>query len=145
MATWKLAQGKTWRGKLEATHPNHGKTVPIPAGMTKRFGKGTMLIPKPLDVDALVRKVRKGKLLTQAHLRTRLACDAGADHTLLEADQGRRRAERQVPRRRPSTCQTTAGGRVRVRPQPRQEAAEGPGFRKVPDKALSGMPRSCRP
>jgi len=29
--------------------------------MAKRFGSGKMLIPKPLDVDALIRKVRKGK------------------------------------------------------------------------------------
>jgi hypothetical protein len=32
-----------------------------------------MLIPKPLDVEALVRKVRKGKLITITEIRNKLA------------------------------------------------------------------------
>jgi hypothetical protein len=44
---WKLAKGKTWRQKLEQEHPNHGRIVAIPPRMQKRFGTGTMLIPKP--------------------------------------------------------------------------------------------------
>ncbi len=47
--------------------------------MQKRFGTGTMLIPKPLDVDALIRKVRKGKLVTQARIREKLAKEFKAD------------------------------------------------------------------
>lgn len=81
MATtdWKLAKGKTWRQKLEEDHPNHGKIVPIPRKFEKRFGHGTMLIPSPRAVDAILRKVRKGKVLTQSALRERLAADGGAD------------------------------------------------------------------
>ncbi len=79
--TWKLAPGKTWRMKLEASHPNHGKIQPIPPNMRKRFGRGTILIPHPRDVDALMRKVRKGKLATPSVLRARLAETAGADVT----------------------------------------------------------------
>ena len=75
---WKLAQGKTWRMKLEQEHPSHGKTVPIPPPMQKRLGKGTMLIPQPRKVDALMRMVRKGKLATGSWIRARLAEEAGA-------------------------------------------------------------------
>ncbi len=75
---WKNAEGKTWRMKLEKDHPSHGKTVPIPLPMQKRLGIGTMLIPEPRNVDALMRKVRKGKLATSSMIRARLAKDAGA-------------------------------------------------------------------
>lgn len=75
---WKLAKGKTWRGKLEAEHPNHGKVVAIPPKMRKQYGTGTMLIPKPLDVDAVMRGVRKGRLITASQIRDRLAKAAGA-------------------------------------------------------------------
>ena len=44
-------------------------------------GRGRMLIPKPLDVDALVRQVEKGKLATVEQIRERLARDAQADLT----------------------------------------------------------------
>ena len=78
--TWKLRKGVTWKQKLEQSHPNHGKVVPVPPGMKKRYGSGTMLIPKPLDVDALLRMVKKGRLVTLSQIRTRLAADSGADH-----------------------------------------------------------------
>ena len=77
--TWKLAKGKTWKQKLEDDHPNHGKVVPIPPRMQKRFGSGTMVIPRPLDVDAALRSVRKGRLVAQSALRQRLARDSKAD------------------------------------------------------------------
>ncbi len=70
---WKLARGRTWRGKLEEERPNHGKTVPIPPRMQKRFGRGTMLIPRPLDVDTVMRLAKKGKLITQSQIRDELA------------------------------------------------------------------------
>ncbi len=78
-ATWKLKEGRTWRSKLEQEHPNHGKAVKIPPKMQKRFGRGTMLIPRALDVDALMRKVRKGKLVTPSQIRDRLAKDSRDD------------------------------------------------------------------
>jgi alkylated DNA nucleotide flippase Atl1 len=42
-------------------------------------GGGTLLIPKPLDVDALVRRVETGKLVTVDQIRRRLAKDYGGD------------------------------------------------------------------
>lgn len=65
---------KTWREKLEKDQ-GLPKVVTIPPKMQKRFGKGKMLIPRPLDVDALMRKVKKGKLVTQGQIRKRLAKD----------------------------------------------------------------------
>lgn len=78
-AKWKPKAGTTWKDKLFKDHPNHGSLQEIPAMWHKRFGTGTMLIPRPRDVDALIRKVRKGKLITQTQLRERLALAAGAD------------------------------------------------------------------
>jgi len=69
---------KTWREKLEEEHPEHGKVVDIPPKMQNRFGTGKMLIPKPLDIDALINKVPKGKLATVAQIREKLAKDAHA-------------------------------------------------------------------
>ena len=63
----------TWREKLEKEQ--EPKIVKIPPKMVKRFGTGKMLIPRPLDVDALIRRVKKGKLVTQDQIRKRLAKD----------------------------------------------------------------------
>ena len=81
MAKWKLKKGATWRDKLVREHPSHGKIVRIPPRMQKRFGKGTMLIPRPLDIDALIRKVRKEKLISQSRIREKLAEMSRADAT----------------------------------------------------------------
>jgi alkylated DNA nucleotide flippase Atl1 len=72
---------KSWREKLEGAQ--EAKIVPIPPKMRKLFGSlhrnAKILIPRPLDVDALIRKVPRGKLVTQVQLREKLARDAGAD------------------------------------------------------------------
>lgn len=44
-------------------------------------GRGRMLIPKPLDVDSLMRKIPKGYLVTVEQIRERLAKDFHADFT----------------------------------------------------------------
>lgn len=67
----------SWRTKLEK--PQERKVFDVPPSMQKRCGTGTMLIPRPLDVDAAIRLVPKGRLVTQGQLRRRLARDAGAD------------------------------------------------------------------
>ncbi len=71
---------KTWREKL-AQAEGLPKIVATPAKMQKAHGKGTMLIARPRDVDALVRTIRKGRLATVNQLRERLAADQGADTT----------------------------------------------------------------
>ena len=68
-----------WREKLERVQ--EPKIVDIPPKMTKRLGEGKMLIPRPLDVDALIRRVKRGKLVTQDQIRKRLAKDFKVDVT----------------------------------------------------------------
>lgn len=73
----KLASRTRWREKLEKQ--DHSKIVEIPPTMAKRFGSGRMIIPKPLDVDALIRKTKKGRLITVSEIRARLARDNDVD------------------------------------------------------------------
>jgi hypothetical protein len=47
--------------------------------MQARLGKGRMVIPRPLDVDALIRRVPKGKLVTVLQLRQELARQSQVD------------------------------------------------------------------
>jgi alkylated DNA nucleotide flippase Atl1 len=68
----------SWREKLEK--PQEPKLVKVPPKMT-RFGKGTMLIPTPLLVDEIVRRIPKGRLVTVGEIRRKLAADFGADVT----------------------------------------------------------------
>lgn len=70
---------KTWREKLEKGQ--EPKVVDVPPKMAKRFGTGKMLIPTPLLVDGLIRKVEKGKLVTINQIRDRLARDFRVDST----------------------------------------------------------------
>jgi len=64
---------------MEDAH--EARLVAIPPKMQKRFGKGKMLIPRPLDVEALIRKVPRGRVVTLTELREKLAQAAGADVT----------------------------------------------------------------
>ena len=70
---------KSWREKLEGAHD--ARVVAIPPKMRKQLGTGTMLIPTPLDVDAQIRRVTRGKVVTLTALREKLARAAGADVT----------------------------------------------------------------
>lgn len=63
---------KSWREKL-ADDKDLPKVVPIPPRMARTWGKGTLVIPAPREVDALMRKVPKGKLVTINELRAALA------------------------------------------------------------------------
>ena len=65
----------SWREKL--AKPQQPKLVKVPPKMS-RFGKGMMLIPTPLLVDQLVRRIPKGKLVTVGELRRKLAADFAA-------------------------------------------------------------------
>jgi alkylated DNA nucleotide flippase Atl1 len=68
----------SWREKLEK--PQQPKLVKVPAKMS-RFGKGMMLIPTPMLVDELIRRIPKGRLVTVGELRRKLAADFAADVT----------------------------------------------------------------
>ncbi len=58
-----MPKRKSWREKL-ADSKGLPKTGRISGKMTKRWGTGTMVIPAPLEVDAIMRRVPHGKLVT---------------------------------------------------------------------------------
>ena len=62
----------TWREKLEDSR-GLPKTGPVDGRMTKRWGTGTMVIPAPLEVDEVMRRVPRGKLITIDGIRAALA------------------------------------------------------------------------
>ena len=66
---------KVWRQKLEIERE--------PEMVDDPRGRGKMLIPKPLDVDALIRRIEKGNLATVKQIKERLAKDFHADFTCL--------------------------------------------------------------
>jgi len=63
---------KTWREKL-ADNKGLPKVIRIEGKMSRRWGEGTVVIPAPLEVDELMRKVPKGKLTTINEIRAALA------------------------------------------------------------------------
>jgi alkylated DNA nucleotide flippase Atl1 len=63
---------KSWQQKL-ADSKDLPKVVEIDERMSQRWGTGTCVIPAPLEVDALMRKVPKGKVTTINEIRAALA------------------------------------------------------------------------
>jgi alkylated DNA nucleotide flippase Atl1 len=66
------AKKKTWCQKL-----NDSKGLPkvekITDAMSQRWGTGTVVIPAPIEVDELMRKIPTGKLVTINEIRAALA------------------------------------------------------------------------
>lgn len=60
-----------WREKLE--REQKAVISEIQTNMQHQYGKGTILIPRPIDVDALMQKIPKGKLVIPIQLRQKLA------------------------------------------------------------------------
>jgi hypothetical protein len=67
-----MKKRKSWREKL-ADNKGLPKVGEVTSRMSKRWGEGTMVIPAPLEVDALMKQVPKGKLATINELRAALA------------------------------------------------------------------------
>lgn len=68
---------KSWREKL-ADDKGLPKVVEINDKMSKRWGTGTVVIPAPLEVDEIMRKVSQSKLITINQIRAGLAEKHGA-------------------------------------------------------------------
>jgi hypothetical protein len=63
---------RSWREKMD--NPNLPKVVEAPPKWRKDpKGRGSMLIPSPHQVDAVIRSVRKGSLITVTQIREVLA------------------------------------------------------------------------
>jgi len=68
---------KSWREKL-ADSKDLPKVVKINENMSKRWGTGTVVIPAPIEVNEIMKKVPKGKLITINEIREKLAKRHGA-------------------------------------------------------------------
>lgn len=76
-----LEMRKTWREKLENPPKGLPKVVNGPPKWKKKFGGRKVLVPTPLLVEDLIRKTRKGNILTQTQIREKLAKDFKAEAT----------------------------------------------------------------
>jgi alkylated DNA nucleotide flippase Atl1 len=63
---------KSWREKL-ADDKGLPKVCGVTGKLTKRWGEGRFVIPAPREVDALMKRVPKGKVTTINELRAALA------------------------------------------------------------------------
>jgi hypothetical protein len=70
------ARKKSWSEKL-ADSKGLPKTATIDCRLSKRWGEGTFVIPAPIEVDAAMKKVRRGKLTTIDAIRRALAAKHG--------------------------------------------------------------------
>lgn len=68
---------KSWREKLENSK-DLPRVVEIDEKMSKRWGKGTVVIPAPKEVDEIMKKVPNGKLITINQIREIVAKKHGA-------------------------------------------------------------------
>ena len=67
-----MAKKKTWCEKLEDSK-DLPRVEKITEKMSTRWGTGTVVIPAPIEVDELMRKVPEGKLTTINDIRAALA------------------------------------------------------------------------
>ena len=65
----------SWREKLKTTAEKQGlpKVVEVNEKMSKRWGEGTAVIPSPLEVDATMKSVPEGRLITINQIRQIMA------------------------------------------------------------------------
>lgn len=63
---------KSFREKLRETH-DLPKVVKITGKMSKKWGTGTVAIPAPIEVDQIMKKVPKGKMITINEIRKAVA------------------------------------------------------------------------
>ena len=68
---------KTWREKLEDSK-DMPKVVEITGKMSTRWGIGSVCIPAPMEVDEIMKKVPRGKLITINQIREVVAKRHGA-------------------------------------------------------------------
>lgn len=67
-----MQKRKSWTEKLKEDK-GLPKVEKITEKMSKKWGEGTVVIPAPMEVDELMRKVPKGKLTTINEIRAALA------------------------------------------------------------------------
>lgn len=69
---------KTWREKL-ADDKGLPTVAKLEGKLSQRWGTGTMVIPAPREVDAMIRTIRKGRTATRNDLRAILSKKHGVE------------------------------------------------------------------
>ena len=72
-----MLKGKSWSEKLRDSK-NLPRVEEITDKMSKRWGTGTVVIPAPMDVNDMMRRVSEGTLITINEIRGALAKKHGA-------------------------------------------------------------------
>jgi len=67
-----MRKRKSWREKL-ADNKGLPRVQPITGRMSTRWGKGTVAIPAPVEVDRIMKRVPSGKVITIHEIRTAVA------------------------------------------------------------------------
>jgi hypothetical protein len=75
----KQTKRKNWREKM--ANPAEPQLVEPPAAWVSRYGPGPMLISTPRDIDALLRTLNPGELISVKQVRSHLAEAFGANST----------------------------------------------------------------
>ena len=71
-----MAAHKTWRERM-AGYKNLPQVLPIPAAMQARHGQGSIVIPSPREVDAIMAKIPETRLVTIYQISDQLAYQHG--------------------------------------------------------------------
>jgi hypothetical protein len=66
---------QTWKQKLVSTAEKQGlpRVFEVDEKMSKKWGEGTCVIPSPVEVDALMKTVPAGRLMTINQIRQVMA------------------------------------------------------------------------
>jgi len=72
-----MLKGKSWSEKLRDSK-DLPRVEKITDKMSKRWGTGTVVIPAPMEVNDMMRRVPEGKLITINEMRAALAKKHGA-------------------------------------------------------------------
>jgi len=67
-----MAKRKSWSEKLKDSK-GLPKVEKITGKMSRRWGTGTVVIPAPMEVDEMMRRIPQGKLITINEIRAALA------------------------------------------------------------------------
>lgn len=73
-----MNEKKSWKEKLHDSK-DLPKVIEIDKNMSKRWGEGTCVIPAPIEVDEIMKKVPAGEVITINEIRALLAEKHGAN------------------------------------------------------------------
>ena len=71
---------ETWREKLGSTAQRQSlpRVIEVNEKMSRKWGEGTCVIPSPVEVDAIMKSVPEGKLITINQIRAAMAAKYNA-------------------------------------------------------------------